>query len=169
MFLPQGVQHLRGVQRQAVHEEGPTRGAPRWSFVAGAVQCLHELHADNITIMASGVKPATLCGPLSAYLDELHHWMQERNLCLCEKVHDDPFHQMEKEVRSQLSITVDSHQLPSNRTTRVLGVTLDPLLTFSQHITNSCKKVSQPNNILKKLAGFDWGCIRRSSSPPTRQ
>ena len=39
-------------------------------------------YADDITIMASGVKPVTLCGPVPAYLDELDHWMQERNLCL---------------------------------------------------------------------------------------
>ena len=53
----------------------------------------------------------------------------------CGKVHDDPFHKMDKKVGNQLNITVDSHQFPSSRTTRVLGVTLDPLLTFSQHIT----------------------------------
>ena len=50
------------------------------------------IYADDITIMASGLKPVTLCGPLSAYLDELHHWMQEPNLRLCRKVHDDPFY-----------------------------------------------------------------------------
>ena len=46
VLLPQGAQHLRGVQRQAVHhEEGLTGGAPRRSVVASALQHLRELHA----------------------------------------------------------------------------------------------------------------------------
>ena len=122
-------------------------------------------YADDITIMASGVKPATLCGPLSgplsAYQDQLYHWMQECNLRLsAEKSTITLFTKWTKKVRSQFNITVDGHQLLSSQTTKVLGVTLEPLLTFSQHITNSCKKIGQLNNIHKKLAGLDWGCTK---------
>ena len=65
-----------------------------------------------------------------------------------------------KKVGSHFNVTVDGRQLPSSWTTQVLGVTLDPLLTFSQHIRNTCKKVGQRNNILQKLARSDWGCTK---------
>ena len=48
--------------------------------------------------------------------------------------------------------------LPLEKKPKVLGVTLDTHLTFTQHCNNVAVKVQQRNNVLKVLAGSTWGC-----------
>lgn len=118
-------------------------------------------YADDITILSFGPKPEKLCGAISSYLDELHHWMTQRNLRLsAEKSTTTLFTTWSKEVGSQLNIKVNGQVLPTVKHPKVLGVTLDPMLSFSQHTTKACEKVGQRNNILKKLAGTGWGCSK---------
>ena len=44
----------------------------------------------------------------------------------------------------------------------VLGVTLDPHLTHTQHCNNIALKVLQRNNVLKALTGSNWGCDKEN-------
>ena len=46
---------------------------------------------------------------------------------------------------------------------KVLGVTLDTHLTFTQHCNNIAVIVQQHNNVLKALAGSAWGCDKETS------
>ena len=48
--------------------------------------------------------------------------------------------------------------LPLEKRPKVLGVTLDTHLTFTQHCNNVSVKVQQRNNVLRALAGSTWGC-----------
>ena len=50
--------------------------------------------------------------------------------------------------------------LPLKKKLKVLGVTLDTNLTFTQHCNNIAVRVQQRNNVLKTLAGYTWGCDR---------
>ena len=45
---------------------------------------------------------------------------------------------------------------------KVLGVTLDTHLTFTQHCNNIAVKVQQRNNVLKALAGSTWCCHKET-------
>ena len=47
--------------------------------------------------------------------------------------------------------------LPLKKEPKVLGVTLDTNLTFTQHCNNIAVKVQQCNNVLKALDGSTWG------------
>ena len=47
---------------------------------------------------------------------------------------------------------------PLEKKLRVLGVTLDIHITFTQHCNNIAVKVQQRNNVMKALAGSIWGC-----------
>ena len=118
-------------------------------------------YADDITILSSGTKPADLCMPINAYLDELNDWMKKRQLILsAEKSTTTLFTTWNKENGSDLNIMVAGKKLTYCRTPKVLGVTFDPSLTFSQHSKNICTKIGQRNNILKALAGSTWGCTK---------
>ena len=48
--------------------------------------------------------------------------------------------------------------LPLEKKPKVLTVTLNTHLTFTQHCNNIAVKVQQRNNVLKALAGSTWGC-----------
>ena len=52
--------------------------------------------------------------------------------------------------------------LPLKKKPKVLGVTLDTHLTFTQHYNNITVKVQQRNNVLKALAGSTWGCDKEA-------
>ena len=52
--------------------------------------------------------------------------------------------------------------LPLEKKPKVLGVTLDTHLTFTQHCSNIAVRVQQRNNVLKALAGYSWGCDKET-------
>ena len=52
--------------------------------------------------------------------------------------------------------------LPLERKPKVLGVTLDTNLIFTQHCNDVAVKVQQHNNVLKALAGSTWGCDKET-------
>ena len=52
--------------------------------------------------------------------------------------------------------------LPLEKKPKVLGVTLDTHLTFTQHCNNIAVKVQQRNNALKALDGSTWDCDKET-------
>ena len=55
------------------------------------------------------------------------------------------------------SICIENSHLPLVKCPRVLGVYLDPSLSFNKHSQYVAERVSGRNNILKALAGTSWG------------
>ena len=62
--------------------------------------------------------------------------------------------------RHLVSVGVDTWPTKCYRSKKkkVLGVTLDTHLTFTQHSNNIAVKVQQRNYVSKALAGSTWGC-----------
>ena len=52
--------------------------------------------------------------------------------------------------------------LPLEKKPKVLRVTLDTHITFTQHCNNIAEKVLQRNNVLKALVGSTWGCDKET-------
>ena len=52
--------------------------------------------------------------------------------------------------------------LPLEKKPKVLEVTLDTHITFTQHCNNIAVIVPQRNNVLKALAGSTWGCDKET-------
>ena len=52
--------------------------------------------------------------------------------------------------------------LPLKKKPKVLGVTLDTHLTFTQQCKNILVNVQQRNNVLKALADSTWGCDKET-------
>ena len=55
------------------------------------------------------------------------------------------------------SILIEDSRLPLVKYPRILGVYLDPSLSFNKHSQYVAGRVSGRNNILKALAGTSWG------------
>ena len=55
------------------------------------------------------------------------------------------------------SIFIENSHLPLVKCPRILGVYLDPSLSFNKHSQYVAERVSGRNNILKALAGTSWG------------
>ena len=67
------------------------------------------------------------------------------------------FHLANRKAGTTLSPTLNSKPLKHEDHPVYLGVTLDRSLTFNQHLQNVTAKTRSRVNLIKKLAGTDWG------------
>ena len=54
-------------------------------------------------------------------------------------------------------ITVDNSPVPTDKSPKILGVTFDPMLTFTPHVSDIAARASGRLQVLKALAGTSWG------------
>lgn len=95
---------------------------------------------------------------LTNYLTTLNTWLHGRNLQLSpEKSTSTLFTTWTKEVDMQLNITVNGETLPTTKSPKLLGVKFDPMLTFNLHADSVISKLKTRNNMMKTLAGSNWG------------
>ena len=107
---------------------------------------------------ASGVNIPDLEISINNYLEEITAYLKDNHLLisapmssvmlLTPDTHQDKIHS---------SIFIVNSHLPLVKCPRILGVYLDPSLSFNKHIQYVAERVSGRNNILKALAGTSWG------------
>ena len=56
-----------------------------------------------------------------------------------------------------LSLKLNNQTLPKTKHPKIVGITLDPKLTFSQPINVTITKAKQTFNILKAITSVKWG------------
>ena len=54
-------------------------------------------------------------------------------------------------------ITLEDTQLPLERSPKIMGVILDPSISFHKHCNYVSDRIDKRNNMLKALAGSSWG------------
>ena len=115
-------------------------------------------YADDGSVMARDKKIQPICDRLNPYLDTLNTWFKQRNLFISPaKSSATVFTTWSNECSIDLPIFIDGVKVPTVKDPKILGVTLDPLLTFRTHAQNIKKKLTSRNNVLKALAGSTWG------------
>ena len=115
-------------------------------------------YADDTTVQASGPKIPPLCKALNGYLKTLHEFFRSRNLGISPgKSSATVFSTWNQDMSAQLEIKIDGKAVPKVDNPKILGVFLDPLLTFGPHVKYIHEKVTKRNTILQALAGMSWG------------
>ena len=67
------------------------------------------------------------------------------------------FHLSNRKANYELNVTTHGENLRFERNPVYLGVTLDRTLSFNQHLTNVCSKITKRCNLLRRLACNRWG------------
>ena len=126
-------------------------------------------YSDDITIYTSGPVVADLINGLNIYLSQVLNCINNEKLTVSTAkstvtlfTPDTHKHHLHPQVK------LADHVLPLEKKPKVLGVTLDTHLIFTQHCNNIAVKVQQRNNVLKDLAGSTWGC-EKETLPTTCQ
>ena len=115
-------------------------------------------YADDCTVYVSGVNIEDICRHINSYLCTLATWLEENQLELSPgKSSATIFTNSTKEVSAELPVVIGSEKIPTVKNPTILGVTFDPLHTFSEHTRNVRKKLQKKNNVLSALAGSTWG------------
>ena len=120
-------------------------------------------YADDITIYTSGPVVADLINGLNIYLSQVLNYINNKKLTvstakstvtlLMPDTHEHHLHPQMKLADQVLSLI---------KKPKVLEVTLDIHLIFTQHCNNIAVKVQQCNNVLKTLAGSTLGCNKKT-------
>ena len=115
-------------------------------------------YADDITITSTHTSTSAAQKYIQPYLHKVFAWTKQNNLLLnpdkttCTLFSPDP-----AEYTSNLDITINNKALPMATHPKVLGLTLDPKLTYSTHIHNISVQAHKPLQIIKALTATGWG------------
>ena len=115
-------------------------------------------YADDMTAYSSDAKYKKAEERLQPYLDELSQWTKDNDLKLNPtKTQTTLFTPDPAEYSVNLNLTIDDTRLPMERHPTILGLTLDPKMTFNQHVTNMTYKARKTIKVLKALTSTQWG------------
>ena len=95
---------------------------------------------------------------IQPYLHEVYDWTQHNDLIInpdkttCTLFTPDP-----AEYNSNLGLNINNKALPVALHPKVLGLTLDPKLTYNAHIQNIATRAQKPLQVIKTLTGTTWG------------
>ena len=116
------------------------------------------LYADDITITSTHTSMSAAKKYIQPYLHKVCDWTQHNNLIInpdkttCTLFTPDP-----AEYNSNLGLNINNKALPMALHPKVLGLTLDPKLTYNAHIQNIATHAQKPLQVIKALTGTTWG------------
>ena len=115
-------------------------------------------YADDITIYASHSNYRTAEQRLQPFLHDIHKWTKDNDLQLnASKTMTTLFTPDPAEYSNNLNLTIDHTILPTTKNPKILGLTLDPKLTYNEHIKQTKTKADKTIKILKALTSTHWG------------
>ena len=117
-----------------------------------------QVMAYDITITSTHTSMSAANKYIQPYPHKVFAWTKQNNLLLnpdkttCTLFTPDP-----AEYMSNLDLTINNEPLPMATHPKVLGLTLDPKLTYSTHIHNISVQAHKPLQIIKALTATGWG------------
>ena len=120
-------------------------------------------YADDNTLTTSNPQVNKLKDQMEPYLKKLNVWLKGRFLKLsAEKSIATIFTTWSKEVKFDPKLEIDGMPIPTKTKSKILGVTLDSMLTYGEHTKITKEKSQKRNSILRKNAGNDWRCTKET-------
>ena len=117
-----------------------------------------DTYADDITTTTSNRNIETAQTMIQPYLEEIHQWMKRNNLQLnADKSTSTLFSPDPAEYNIQLHLHIGNNIIPTIQHPKVLGLTFDPKLNYTEHIKETKIKANKTINIIKALTGTQWG------------
>ena len=115
-------------------------------------------YADDITVWASGPKFPLLESMINSYLREVGVYLKESSLLIsAPKSAVILFTPDKHQFQMHPNITLEDTQLPLERSPKILGVIMDPSLSFHKHGSYVSDRIDKRNNLLKALVGSSRG------------
>ena len=114
--------------------------------------------ACYITVWASGPKFPLLESMINSYLREVGVYLKESSLLISAPKSTVMLFTLDKhQFQMHPNITLEDTQLPLERSPKILGVIMDPSLSFHKHCSYVSDRIDKINTLLKALVGSSWG------------
>ena len=115
-------------------------------------------YADDITVWATGPKIPQLESMITNYLRDVSIYLKDNSLSIsAPKSTVTLFTPDKHQFQMHPDITLEDTQLPLERSPKIMGVNLDPSISFHKHCNYVSDRIDKINNMLKALAGSSWG------------
>ena len=115
-------------------------------------------YADDRTVYAKSNIGDSLATEISAYLEELCEFLQQRQMEVSlEKCSSTLFTPWTKQYKCKPAVKVNSMILEVKNNPKILGLTFDNGLTWGPHYSLSCQTAANRVNTLKALSRTTWG------------
>ena len=115
-------------------------------------------YADDSNILNSGPHIKPIVNEINIYLATLDSWFKGRNLNISpSKSSATLFTTCSNEINIKLDVKIAGERVPTVKKPKILGVTFDGLLSFKEHTHKMKNTIQSKNNVLKALAGTNWG------------
>lgn len=114
-------------------------------------------YADDTTLAASGPKVKPLCDELNGYLPHMLDFFESRQLVSAEKSSVTLFTPHTAQANDHPGVYVHGSQIPLAKHPKILGVVHDTMYTFAPHGKYATTRARTRLNVLKALAGSNWG------------
>ena len=115
-------------------------------------------YADDITVWATGPTIPQLESMISNYLRDVSIYLKDNSLLISSpKPTVTLFTPDKHQFQMHPDITLEDTQQPLERSPKILGVILDPSISFHNHCNYVSDRIDKRNNMLKALAGSSWG------------
>ena len=115
-------------------------------------------YAEHITVWATGSKIPQLESMINNYLRDVSIYLKDNSLLIsAPKSTVTLFTPNKHQFQMHPDITLEDVQLPLERSPKILGVILDPSISFHKHFNYVPDRIDKRNNMLKTLVGSSWG------------
>ena len=115
-------------------------------------------NADDIIVWATGPKIPQLESMINSYQRDVSIYLKDNSLLISAPKSTVTFFILDKhQFQTYPDITLEDTQLPLERSPKILGVIMNPFLSFYKHSNYVSDRIDNINNMLKALAGSSWG------------
>ena len=115
-------------------------------------------YADDITVWATGPKIPQLESMINNYLRDVSIYLKDNSLLIsAPKSTVTLFTPDKHQFQMHPDIILEDTQLPLERSPKILGVIMDPSISFHKHCNYVSDRIDKRNNMMKALAGSSWG------------
>ena len=122
-------------------------------------------YADDISILSTHTNITTAQTQVQEYLHQIYNWTQQNQLSLnTSKTTTTLFTPDPAQYNTTLSLQINNDILPTVKNPKILGLTLDPKLTYSTHIQNIQQRATKTINLIKALTTTHWGKTKETLS-----
>ena len=122
-------------------------------------------YTGDVTLTSSLAQVEKLRDIITAYLNNLHDWLEPTKLKLsAEKSSATLITTWIKEIKGDPHLFINNLLIPVKSKFKVLAVIFDSRLIFEEKIRSTKEKLQKRNNILKKFGGSGWGCTKQTLS-----
>ena len=114
-------------------------------------------YTDDITVWATVPKIPQL-ESINYYMREVSIYLKDNSLLISAPKSTVTLLSPDKhQFQTHPDITLEDTQLPLKRSHKILGVIMDPSISFHKHCNYVSDRIDKRNNMLKALAGSSWG------------